>query len=248
MTTDPTTTPMTATPPTTAPNQAFVSATTLAAPLRTAVSDHRFVRAHSSPALRPTVKIPVATQLIISNRSACRLETHLTPIPATKLRVLIDTNVATSNTLRRHLPPPFIFATAKMTLRSGCATTKGSFRISLKLSGALGRSPTLRSRYNGSLMATAYLSLGSRIGDRAGNIARAVALLRARGGGDEGVIAVFPQSRLEPLSSLNKLHCTPRGAADFARGFLSGASKTPPPTVAGVAGWIAAKIVMNLIP
>src|ERR1700678_3642917 len=39
--------------------------------------------------------LPVATQLIISNRSACRLETHLTPAPPTKLPVLIDTNVGT---------------------------------------------------------------------------------------------------------------------------------------------------------
>src|ERR1700677_2525879 len=41
--------------------------------------------------------IPVATQLIISNRSACRLETHLTPILTTKVLVLIDTNVGTPN-------------------------------------------------------------------------------------------------------------------------------------------------------
>jgi hypothetical protein len=40
-------------------------------------------------------RCPVATQLIISNRSACRLETDLSPALSTKLRVLIDTNVAT---------------------------------------------------------------------------------------------------------------------------------------------------------
>jgi hypothetical protein len=47
--------------------------------------------------LRTPLEFPVATQLIISNRSARRLETHLTRIPATKLHVLIDTNVATRN-------------------------------------------------------------------------------------------------------------------------------------------------------
>jgi|SRR5580704_1801070 hypothetical protein len=38
---------------------------------------------------------PVATHLIISNRSACRLETRLTPALPTKVSALIDTNVAT---------------------------------------------------------------------------------------------------------------------------------------------------------
>jgi hypothetical protein len=42
---------------------------------------------------------PVATQLIISNRSGRRLETDLSPALSTKLRVLIDTNVAS------HFPP-----------------------------------------------------------------------------------------------------------------------------------------------
>ena len=42
---------------------------------------------------------PLATQLIISNRSACRLETEVTPALSTKDHVLIDTNVAS------HFPP-----------------------------------------------------------------------------------------------------------------------------------------------
>ena len=39
-------------------------------------------------------KFPVESQLIISNRSARRLETPLTPFPPTKVAVLIDTNSA----------------------------------------------------------------------------------------------------------------------------------------------------------
>jgi hypothetical protein len=39
-----------------------------------------------------TSSLPVAIQLIISNRSACRLETLLTPAPSRRVSVLIDTN------------------------------------------------------------------------------------------------------------------------------------------------------------
>jgi hypothetical protein len=60
--------------PTTGQYVTFVSATASAARLRTAASHRRLAGAHSSPAIRPASKIPVATQLIISNRSACRLE------------------------------------------------------------------------------------------------------------------------------------------------------------------------------
>src|ERR1700691_4303530 len=48
-------------------------------------------------------RFPVATHLIISNRRACRLETHLTPPAAIKRHVLIDTNVAT---VLAHPHPP----------------------------------------------------------------------------------------------------------------------------------------------
>src|ERR1700691_149140 len=43
----------------------------------------------------PPLLLPDATYLIISNRSAFRLELHVTLAPATKLSVLIDTNVGT---------------------------------------------------------------------------------------------------------------------------------------------------------
>jgi hypothetical protein len=50
-----------------------------------------------------SVQIPVATQLIISNRSTSRLETLPTPSLSTKLSVLIDTNVASQYTPARDL-------------------------------------------------------------------------------------------------------------------------------------------------
>ena len=60
--------------PTTGQHVTFVSATASARRLRTAASHRRLAGAHSSLAIRPASKIPVATQLIISNRPACRLE------------------------------------------------------------------------------------------------------------------------------------------------------------------------------
>ena len=69
------------------------------------VTASRVNRKHraSAPRIFLRIPLPVATQLIISNRPACRLETHLTPTAAIKLHVLIDTNVATQITPRPHL-------------------------------------------------------------------------------------------------------------------------------------------------
>src|SRR5580704_92006 len=61
------------------------------APTRIQKKGAQFVADERAP------RLPVATQLIISNRSACRLETHRTPIPPTRLPVLIDTNAGTPN-------------------------------------------------------------------------------------------------------------------------------------------------------
>jgi hypothetical protein len=61
---------------------------------------------------------PVATQLIISNRSVPRLETHLTPTPATKHLVLIDTNSDTK--FRPATPPAPQKTTRKIACRAGC--------------------------------------------------------------------------------------------------------------------------------
>jgi hypothetical protein len=82
--------------------------------LRRSLADYRTLssapvtagqRSASARQPSPLSPAPVAPQLIISNRSARRLETHRTPAAAAKVPVLIDTNAGTPTPPAAHILP-----------------------------------------------------------------------------------------------------------------------------------------------
>jgi hypothetical protein len=111
-------------------NAAHTTRTVLTPPRPTSSSRGRFIGRRISLRVKfgstcALFAAPVATQLIISNRSACRLETHLTPILTTKVHVLIDTNAGTHHA---HPHPPGLRRIAKMSLRNSSRTTNEPLR------------------------------------------------------------------------------------------------------------------------